>query len=134
MDFELQKSDEIWMKEFRDACQTQADRPAYFWSAQRANIRAKVKSRRRIGTLRIALVSTAALVVVAGAMLTFVHAPVTTSPPQIAQSHTISDQELLADIDETLADPTPDALAPMELISQDMDKSLQVQSNSKQTR
>ena len=41
---------------------------------------------------------------------------------------------VLADIDETLADPTPDALAPMELLSQDMDKSLQAHSNSKQTR
>lgn len=134
MDFELQKSNETWMKAFRDACQAKADRPAYFWSAQRANIQAKLKSRHRLGTLRIALVSTASLIVVAGAMLIFGHAPVTTPPPQIALGHTISDQQLLADIDETLADPTPDALAPMELISQDMDKSLQAHPNSKQTR
>src|SRR5512146_2964536 len=134
MDFELEKHDESWPKEFRAACHAQAERPETFWAAQRANVRAKVTVKHRLSLLRIALVSTAALLVVAGTLLSSGRTPVAAPPTLTAQTHTISDQQLLADIDETLADPTPDALAPMELISQDMDKSLQAHSNSKQTR
>jgi hypothetical protein len=134
MDFEFNKHDEDWAKEFRDACHAQANRPASFWAAQRANVRAKVTAKRRFSSLRVALASTAALLVIAGAMLTGGRTPITTPPPQTSEHHAISDQQLLADIDQTLADPTPDALAPMELISQDMDKSLQAHSNRKQTR
>ncbi len=134
MDFELDKNDDSWAKEFREACHAQAERPASFWTRQRADVRAKVAAKHRFSSLRIALASTAALLVIAAAMLTNGRAPVVTPPTQAARTHAISDQQLLADIDETLADPTPDALAPMELISQDMDKSLQAYSNSKQTR
>ncbi|MDT8068415.1 MAG: hypothetical protein ROO76_09655 [Terriglobia bacterium] len=133
MDFELDRQDEGWAKEFREACRAEAERPTVFWAAQRANVRAKVAARHRFSSLRLALASTAALLIVAGAMLTSGSSPVVTPVPQTARTHNISDQQLLADIDETLADPTPDALAPMELISQDMDRSLQAQS-SKQTR
>ncbi len=134
MDFELEKEDASWAKEFREACHAQADRPATFWAAQRANVRATVAAKHRFSSLRIAVASTAALLVVAVGMLTSGRAPVVSPPQQIAGHHSISDQQLLADIDETLANPTPDALAPMEMLSQDMDKSLQAHSNSKQTR
>jgi hypothetical protein len=133
MDFELEKQDEGWAKEFREACHAQAERPAHFWATQRARVQAKIGGKRRLSSLRLALASTAALLVVASAMLTGGHSPVSTPSPQKIAVHTISDQQLLADIDETLADPTPDALAPMELISQDMDKSLQAR-NQKATR
>jgi hypothetical protein len=133
MDFELEKQDEGWATEFRDACHTQAERPAAFWTAQRARIQEQVRGKRRSVSLRFALASTAAMLLVAAAMLTGGSSPLATPPPQTAQAHTISDQQLLADIDETLADPTPDALAPMELISQEMDQSLQAQ-NKKETR
>lgn len=133
MDFELEKSDESWIREFRESCHERADLPTSFWAAQRANVRGRIAPKQRFSSLRIALASAAALLIVAGAMLTSERAAVTAPPPQTAQAHPISDQQLLADIDETLADPTPDALAPMELISQDMDKSLQAQ-NQKATR
>ena len=133
MDFELEKQDEGWAKEFRDACHAQAEQPAHFWAAQRARVQSKIATNRRLSSLRIALVSTATLLVIAGAMLTGGNSPVSTPSPQKIAAHTISDQQLLADIDETLTDSTPDALAPMELISQDMDKSLQAH-NQKATR
>lgn len=133
MDFELEKQDEGWTKEFREACHAHAERPAYFWAAQRARVQSTIGASRRLSSLRIALASTAVLLVVAGAMLTGSNSPISNSPPRTTATHTISDQQLLADIDETLADPTPDALAPMELISQDMDKNLQAQ-NQKATR
>lgn len=133
MDFELEKQDEGWAKEFRDACHMQAERAPAFWTAQGARIQERVRGKRRSVSLRFALASTATLLLLAAAMLTGGSSLVGSPPPQTAQRHTISDQQLLADIDETLADPTPDALAPMELISQDMDQSLQAQ-NKKATR
>lgn len=132
MDFELEKQDEGWAKEFRDACHRQAERAPAFWTAQRARIQERLRDKQRSVSVRFALSATAALLLLAAAMLTLGSSPLATPPPQTAQAHTISDQQLLADIDETLADPTPDALAPMELISQDMDKSLQAQ--KKETR
>jgi hypothetical protein len=133
MDFDLEKQDEGWTKEFGDACRAQAERAPAFWTAQRVRIQERVGSTQPSVSVRFALASTAALLLLAAAMLTGGSSPVATPLPQTAQTHTISDQQLLADIDETLADPTPDALAPMELISQDMDKSLQAQ-NQKATR
>lgn len=89
-----------------------------------------------MGSLRIALASTAALLLVASAML--IGGRATVRPPQIAQSSAVAsgltDQQLLADIYETITDPTPEALAPMELISQDMDRSFQAQSSKKEAR
>ncbi|MGE5114190.1 MAG: hypothetical protein ACM3JB_25290 [Acidobacteriaceae bacterium] len=134
MDLELNKQDEAWAKAFRDRCHAEAEQPASFWTAQRANVREKIARKSRFWGLRIALASTVALVAVAIALLVSERHPIVTAPPQIAEHHAISDQQLLADIDETLADPTPDALAPMELISQDLDKSFQTRSNSKQIR
>lgn len=133
MDFELEKQDEGWAREFRDACHARAERPPAFWAAQRARIQEQVRGEKRSVSLRFALASTVALLLLAAAMLTGGPSVVKAPPTQTAQTHTISDQQLLADIDETLADPTPDALAPMELISQDMDQSLQAQ-NKKETR
>ena len=133
MDLEFDKKDESWVKEFRDACHAQAEYPASFWAAQRANVRSGIAAKHCFSSLRISLASTAALLIIAGALLTSGRAPLVIPPPKAAETHAISDQQLLSDIDETLADPTPDALAPMELISQDMDKSLQAQ-NQKATR
>ena len=135
MDFELEKEDERWAREFRDVCHRQAERPAAFWTAQRARIQEQIRGKQPSVSLRFVFASTVALLLLAAAMLTGGPSRVATPPPQTAQVHIISDQQLLADIDETLADPTPDALAPMELISQDMDQSLQAQNkNKKETR
>jgi len=130
MDFEIEKQDERWSEEFREACHAEAERPANFWAAQRANIHAGISGEQRRFSLRFALASTAALFVIAGAMLTSSHGP---TPSGVTTATTISDQELLADIDETLTNPVPDALAPADLLAQDLDRSLQA-SGKKETR
>jgi len=130
MDFELKKQDEGWAKAFREDCHAEAERSQYFWAAQRAQVRSRIADKRRGLSLRLALVSSVGLFAIAGAMLVG-ERPIAPSP--IAQKPAISDQQLLADIDETLTNPIPDALAPAELISQDMAQSLQAH-GQKETR
>jgi len=131
MDFELEKQDKNWSDAFRKDCRAEADRPSHFWAAQRANIRERIRGERRRFSLRLALASTAALFAIAGAMLAGGHHSVT--PTQMVKVNTISDQQLLADIDETLTNPIPDALAPADLLAQDLDRSLKA-SGKKETR
>ena len=130
MDFDLEKQDEGWAKAFREDCHAVADRPSHFWAAQRAQVRSRITGKRQGMSLRLALVSTVGLFVIAGAML-MGERPIAPSP--VAQKPPISDQQLLADIDETLTNPIPDALAPAELISQDMAQSFQAH-GQKETR
>ena len=130
MDHELEKQDEGWAKSFRDACHAEAERPQSFWAAQRAQVRERVAARERRFSLRFALASVAVLFVVAGALLSADHAPA--SKPDVTAVH-VSDQQLLADIDETLTNPMPDALAPVDLLAQDLDRSLKA-SGKKETR
>jgi hypothetical protein len=130
MNFEIEKQDKSWSNAFREDCQEQADRPAHFWAAQRANIRNRIRNEHRRFSLRVALASTAALFAIAGAMLAGGHS---TTPQQRVKAATISDQQLLADIDETLTNPIPDALAPADLLAQDLDRSLKA-SGKKETR
>lgn len=130
MDFEIEKQDERWSEAFREACHAEAERPAHFWAAQRANIRAGISGERRRFSLRLAMASTAGLFVIAGAMLAGSHGP---TPTRGTTATAISDQELLADIDETLTNPVPDALAPADLLAQDLDRSLKA-SGKKETR
>jgi hypothetical protein len=132
MDFEIEKQDKNWSDGFREACRAEAERPAHFWAAQRANIRAGIATNHHRWSLRVALASTAALFVVAAAMLAGSHAPAAI-PQSVTTATNISDQELLADIDETLRNPIPDALAPADLLAQDLDRSLKA-SGKKETR
>ena len=130
MDFEIEKQDKSWSVAFREDCRAEADRSSHFWAAQRANIRERIRGERRTFSLRLALVSTAALFAIAGAMLAGGHSA---TPTQMVTAKTISDQQLLADIDETLTNPIPDALAPADLLAQDLDRSLKA-SGKKETR
>ncbi len=85
--------------------------------------------------MRFALASTAALFVLAAAMLFSGHEGVPSPQVKtIATAPAISDQQLLAEIDDTLTNTTPEALAPIELISQDMDKSLKARNLKKEAR
>jgi hypothetical protein len=130
MDFEIEKQDERWSDAFREACHVEAERPAHFWSAQRANIRAEIGNKQRRFSLRFALASMTALFVVAGVMLAGSQPP---SPTPVRTATAMSDQEILANIDETLTNPIPDALAPADLLAQDLDRSLKA-SGQKETR
>ena len=130
MDFEIEKQDTGWLEAFREDCRTEADRPAHFWAAQRANVRERIRGEQRKFSLRVAFASTAALFVIAGGMLAGGNSA---APTQVAKVNAISDQQLLADIDETLTNPIPDALAPADLLAQDLDRSLKA-SGKKETR
>ena len=130
MEFEIDKLDKDLAEAFREDCRAAADRPAYFWAAQRANVRGRVGGEQRKFSLRVALASTAALFAIAGAMLAGGNS---TTPTQVEKANPISDQQLLADIDETLTNPIPDALAPADLLRQDLDRSLKA-SGKKETR
>ena len=130
MDFEIEKQDKSWADAFREGCRAEADRPSHFWAAQRASIRERIRGERRRFSLRLALASTAALFAIAGAMLAGGRS---VPPTQMVKGNTISDQQLLADIDETLTNPIPDALAPADLLAQDLDRSLRA-SGKKETR
>ncbi len=131
MDYEFDKQDQRWIEAYRMDCQNAADQPAHVWAAQRARIHARIGSTRETSSLRIALATIAALLVIASGLL--ISQPTSPAPKQPIVAQQISDQQLLADIDDTLANPLPDALAPVELISQDLDRSLQA-SEKKETR
>ncbi len=130
MDFEIEKQDTGWAETFREGCHAEAERAPYFWAAQRANVRERIRGEKRKFSLRVALASTAALFAIAGAMLAGGNS---TTPTQVVKANAISDQQLLADIDDTLTNPIPDALAPADLLAQDLDRSLKA-SGKKETR
>ncbi len=129
MEFELEKRDEGWARAFRDACHVEAKRPPHFWAAQRAHIRERVVGREK-RPFWLVIATTAALFVLAALLLQRSPAPTVNVAHH---SNAISDQQLLADIDETLSNPMPEALAPADLIAQDIDRSLKA-SGKKETR
>ncbi len=129
MDFELEKHDEDWARGFRDACRVEAERPAAFWTAQRAGIRQRINTRTR-RPIWLVTVAAALLFTFAAALLRSAPSRPLPDPNRVAA---ISDQQLLTDIDETLSNPTPEALAPVDLISQDMDRSFNAR-GKKETR
>ena len=129
MDWEIEEQDKSWAEAFRNDCRAQALQSPEFWSAQRAAIRSRIAGHNRMTSLRIALASAAALCVIASGLLFTAHRA---QPAPVSQG--ISDQQLLSDIDETISDPLPDALEPVQLISQDMDRSLQAQFSSGKKR
>lgn len=129
MDWEIQEDDKSWVEHFRDTSRANAERPPQFWLAQRAAVRARLASRSRISSLRFALASAAALCVIASGLLLTDHR---VQPSPVIES--ISDQQLLSDVDETISSPLPDALAPVQLIAQDMDRSLQARGGSEKRK
>ena len=131
MDYELDKHDQSWIEAYRKDCQDAAELPAHVWAAQRARIHARVGDTRPTASVRVAFAMIAALLLIASGLLIGERTTPVSRQPVVAQQ--ISDQQLLADIDDTLANPLPDALAPVELISQDLDRSLQA-SEKKETR
>jgi hypothetical protein len=111
---------------FRQEAKQQAERPEFFWTAQRTRIAARLRQARMGRGL-----GWAATVAAATAMVVFMtvpsHSPTTHAPrpgPTAAVHTPASDEELLRSVDETTSSNVPDALAPANLLATEMDRGL----------
>ncbi len=124
-DFQLEQQDRVWADAFRDAIHAESEQPAWFWSAQRAAIRGRITSRGHRSSAWMAFASVAALCLFAALMLVGVKTPPAKNAPQpqqqVATAHADSDQ-LMSEVQETIDNPLPDSLAPLDLLANDMDK------------
>jgi hypothetical protein len=122
-EFELEAEDRVWSDVFREAIQAESERPTVFWSAQRAAIRGRIASRGRRSSAWMAFASAAALVLFAVLLLSGGN---TTGPQVIPGNRQVATRvdadQLLSEVQETIDNPTPDSLAPLDLLAQDMDK------------
>lgn len=121
-EFELEPQDRVWSDAFREAIHAESQRPAVFWSTQRAAIRGRISSRGRRSSAWMAFASAAALLLFALLLLSSSKAP---TPDVVASNHTVTDQQLMADVEQTINNPLPDSLAPLDMLAQDMDKEFQ---------
>ncbi len=122
-EFELEQQDRAWADAFREAIHAESEQPAWFWSAQRAAIRGRLSSRNRRSSAWMAFASVAALCLFAAILLTGVRTsgPVTPQRHEVAAVH-VDEEQLMKQVQETIDNPMPDSLAPLDLLAQDMDK------------
>lgn len=124
-DFELEQQDRAWAEAFRGAIHAESERPAWFWSAQRAAIRGRIESASRRTSAWMAFASVAALLVFAVLLFSNGGTPPTAHRDLVATNHmgaTVDDDQVLSEVQETIDNPLPDSLAPLNLLAQDMDK------------
>lgn len=121
-EFELKTEDRVWADAFREAIHAESQRPVWFWGSQRAAIRGRLTSGRRRSSVWMAFASAAALVLFAALLLSGSRPLEPTVPTQVAAAHVESDQQVLSDVQETIDNPIPDSMAPLDLLAQDMDK------------
>lgn len=123
-----------YLDAFRGDVHEQAEKPEWFWSAQRAKIRARLRER-PAGSLRLVFASLAAVLAVALSMVLSgpklsTHGPV----PQTAQVHAheaMSDDALMAEVVDETEYAVPDALAPANALAQELDQGLKSASAGK---
>lgn len=121
-EFELEAEDRVWTDAFREAIHAESERPAVFWSAQRTAIHGRITSRGRRSSAWMAFASAAALLVFAVILLS-VGTPTVTRVPDTQQvAARVDPDQLLSEVQETIDNPIPDSLAPLDLLAQDMDK------------
>jgi hypothetical protein len=108
---------------FRDQVQSAAERPPFFWAAQRTAIGARLAKASTWQGLRFALVSAVVLIAVATSLL--MPEP---KPQHVAASTTHStvdqDELLMRQVDEALLSNVPDSLEPANLIASDLGNAL----------
>lgn len=123
-DFELEPQDRAWTDAFREAIHAEAEKPASFWTAQRAAIRGRMNPTGPRASAWMAFASVAALCLFAVLMLSGVKTPTTvrTVPPETQTAVVQSEDQLLKQVQETIDNPMPDSFAPIDLLAQDMDK------------
>ncbi len=128
-DFRIEPEDEKWLAAFKESSAEGAERPSWFWSAQRAKIRERIAPKKTL-PLWVVWASPAAIVAVAALLLFFVNIPAVHHkvPVTVATANAvpnISDQQLLSEIDDTINNSVPDALAPADLLAQEVNRGLQ---------
>ncbi len=112
---------------FRQAVRQSAERPPFFWAAQRTAIGARVAERSNPRGVRWAVVSTVALAALAVGMLIPDHAPVpaSTNSATAAQPQIDQDELLMREVGANVMDNVADPLGPTSLIAEDLGKALQ---------
>ncbi len=130
--FELEAGDMHWADAFRDAAHSAAERPAHFWTAQRARIREGIAAKSRKRSAWLAFAYTAALCLFALMLVSKGHSPSgqTVQVAGLHVTHSASDQDLLAQVDATLDNSLPDALAPADILAKELDRNMQARSTT----
>lgn len=123
-DFQLEPQDRAWTDAFRAAIHAEAEKPASFWTAQRAVIRGRLTSRSHRSSAWMAFASVAALCLFAVLMLSGVKTPAVrpVQPETRTTAAVQNDDKLISEVQETIDNPMPDSFAPIDLLAQDMDK------------
>ncbi len=108
----------------RESLSAAAERSEVFWIRQRAEINARIREQ-RAGHHRLIWATAVGFVALAASLLL---RPV---PRRIdAPTATVSDQELLMQVESSLSKEVPDALAPSDLITQELAEASQKNSNT----
>ncbi len=132
-DFELESQDRAWADAFREALHAESEQPAWFWSAQRAAIRGRIASGSRRSSAWMAFASVTALFLFAVVLLSnggtrpmVAHTELVATTRTAAQ---VDADQVLSEVQETIDNPVPDSLAPLDLLAQDMDKDFNANRN-----
>jgi len=104
------------LREFADLQREQANRPEPFWENQAARIREARAQISQLSPLRTALVPALALLLLLALQLT---PQKESSPKPVQQTQSISDHDLLVEVERTMNTATPYALEPVALLSDD---------------
>ncbi len=107
----------------RESLSAAAERSEVFWIRQRAEINARIREQ-RAGHHRLVWATAVAFVALAASLLL---RPV---PQRPALAPAVTDQELLMQVESSLSREVPDALAPSDLISQELAEASQKNSNT----
>ncbi|MGH9702287.1 MAG: hypothetical protein ACRD4K_02835 [Candidatus Acidiferrales bacterium] len=108
----------------RESLSAAAERSEIFWIRQRAEINARIREQ-RAGHHRLAWATAVAFVVLAASLLL---RPVPRREP--APLATVSDQELLMQVESSLSRDVPEALSPSDLITQELAEASQKKLNN----
>lgn len=115
---------------FRDAVHSAAERPPFFWAAQRTAIHAHVADRPKPHGTGWALASTAALVALALIMLLPGNTPQPSGQSNTSANVQVDEDELLMQrIGDSLLSNVADPLQPTNLIASDLNNAVQQAQN-----
>lgn len=107
----------------RQQTRADAERPASFWTRQRAAISARLEERASGGLWRFAYAGALALLVLAAILLS------PQAPPRTPVAQTDPDHALLVDVERSVRRELPRALEPAALLTQEMSRTTEAQLN-----
>jgi hypothetical protein len=125
MDSALDAEFDTAVTEFRSVLQAASRRPEGFWSTQRDSVMSKLAGRQTRPAWRVALVWTATAVFVVAGIGILLDRPQAAPPPDLAAGY---DQELLIDVERSLAQEVPEPLDAAFLLTAEMERGSPTQS------